>query len=438
MNKKEIDFILQEREGQFIEFKESLDKTFAKEVAAFANASGGQIFLGVDDKGNVKGIEITNKIKSQIQDIANNCDPSVSIKFEEFKNILIVVVVEGNDKPYSCSSGFYMRIGPNSQKMKRNEIIEFAISLGKIRFDNQINKKFNLKKDLDLDRFNEYLKKASLTKNLPIIDMLTNLGIAEQKNKRDYINQTGVLFFAKNPNLLLRHAYVDCIRFNGTEKIDIIDRILLDKDLITNIDEAIKFVKRNTRIKYEIKDIKRKEIPEYPIEAIRESVINAVMHRDYFSEGANVSIEIYDDRIEISNPGSLPKDLGVNDLSKKCFRRNPLIADILHRISYVEKAGTGIGRIKKAMKEYNLPEPVIEINGFFTIILRSEKVTEKVTENQANILDAISKDNSITSEKLSLIIGISVRKTKENLAKLKQKGLLKRIGPDKGGRWEVL
>ncbi len=82
MNKKELKFILQEGEGQFIEFKENLDKKFAQEIVAFANASGGRIFLGIDDKNNIKGINITNKLKSEVQDIARNCDPSIVIKFE--------------------------------------------------------------------------------------------------------------------------------------------------------------------------------------------------------------------------------------------------------------------------------------------------------------------------------------------------------------------
>ncbi|MEA1962897.1 MAG: ATP-binding protein, partial [Patescibacteria group bacterium] len=109
MNKKQFNFILQKGEGQFIEFKENLNKSFAKEIVAFANASGGKIFLGVNDNGGKKGINITNKIKSKIQDIANQCDPSIIVNLNVFDNILIVDVKEGQNKPYSCKEGFYMR-----------------------------------------------------------------------------------------------------------------------------------------------------------------------------------------------------------------------------------------------------------------------------------------------------------------------------------------
>ena len=132
ISKPELNFILQEGEGFKIEFKESLSN-IDKEIVAFANAEGGRIFLGINDNRVIKGIDITNKLKSQIQDIARNCDPAIKIDLEEVDNILIVNVNEGKDKPYKCSSGFYLRQGPNSQKLSRDEIINFAIKLWHIQ-----------------------------------------------------------------------------------------------------------------------------------------------------------------------------------------------------------------------------------------------------------------------------------------------------------------
>ncbi len=127
MDKKELNFILQKGEGFKIEFKQAFDKSIAKEMVAFANAKGGKIFLGINDKGKIKGINVTNKLKSQIQDLANHCDPQVKIKLEILKDILVIDVLEGKDKPYKCSSGFYLKQGANSQKMTRDEILDFAI-----------------------------------------------------------------------------------------------------------------------------------------------------------------------------------------------------------------------------------------------------------------------------------------------------------------------
>jgi len=133
MNKDELQLILEEGEGYRIEFKESMT-SIDKELVAFANSSGGRIFLGITDDKKIEGVKITNKLKSQIQNIANNCQPPVKIILEEFENILIINVREGEDKPHRCSSGFYIRVGPNSQKLNRNEIIEFFKAEGLIRF----------------------------------------------------------------------------------------------------------------------------------------------------------------------------------------------------------------------------------------------------------------------------------------------------------------
>src|SRR3989344_6533623 len=142
MEKKELEFILQGGESYKVEFKESINN-IDKEIVAFANASGGRIFIGISDDSKIKGINITNKLKSQIQDIANNCKPSIRIFIEEIGDVLIINVEEGKDKPYECSSGFYKRIGTNSQKLKRDEIVELFKLEGKVRFDEMVNDKFD-------------------------------------------------------------------------------------------------------------------------------------------------------------------------------------------------------------------------------------------------------------------------------------------------------
>jgi len=134
MDKKELEFILQKGEGFKIEYKESFGKSIAKEIVAFVNAQGGKIFLGINDKGKIKGINVTNKLKSQIQDLANHCDPQAKIKLEIFRDIIVIDIPEGKDKPYKCSSGFYLRQGASSQKMTRDEIREFFNKEGKIFF----------------------------------------------------------------------------------------------------------------------------------------------------------------------------------------------------------------------------------------------------------------------------------------------------------------
>ncbi|MEA2104058.1 MAG: putative DNA binding domain-containing protein, partial [Candidatus Cloacimonadota bacterium] len=194
VNGKNLDELLQLGEGQYIEFKESPDKSLSKEIVAFANASGGIVYLGVSDVGKMKGITITNKLKSRIQDIAHNCDPSIILVLTEVKNILAIEIREGNNKPYSCSSGFFMRMGANSQKMSRNEILALAIRSGKIRFDEQICPNFDWR-DFDEDKFEYYLKLANISNSLPRNEILKNLRILTNEG----FTNAGVLYFAKKP-----------------------------------------------------------------------------------------------------------------------------------------------------------------------------------------------------------------------------------------------
>ena len=429
MNKKELDFILQGGEGLKIEFKESI-KNIDKEIAALANAEGGRIFIGITDDNRVKGTHITNSLKSQVQDIANNCDPPIKIKLEEFDRILIINVEEGKDKPYKCSSGFYLRQGPNSQKMKTSDIKDMVLGQGRIKFDNQ-EREFEFK-DFDEDAFKDYLRRLGTSPQINKKDILFNIGVL----KENKLNNAGILFFSKNPKKYLINAYITCARYKGTEKVKVIDRKDLETNLVAQVEDSIKFIERNTKLEYEIKGLYRKEIPEYPVEALREAVLNAVMHRDYLETGANVQIDIFDDRIAITNIGGLIKPLTKDKLGKIAVRRNPLIADLFHRISLVEKMGTGIKKIRDECKKHGNVKFQIETNGYFIAAFKL-KSRERLGENKLKILGLIKKDQKTTVVSISKNLGLSTTAVEKNISQLKKNGMLKRIGPAKGGYWEV-
>jgi len=443
MNKKELDFILKKGEGLKVEFKEALDpKSLARELAAFANSEGGRVLLGVKDNAQVKGIKIDNKMKSEIQDVARNCDPPIQISLESFKNILVINVEEGKNKPYRCSAGFFLRQGTNSQKLSTQEIRDFFDKEGKILFDERESPVKGFCKDLVA----AYLKMAGIDAS-PDKATLINLGALSRKG---FLNNSGVLFFTKAPKKVVVNAYITCARYKGTEKVNVIDRKDFEGDLISQVRQALEFVKRNTRLEYKIKGLYRHEIPEYPAEAVREAVLNAVMHRDYNEKGANVQIDIFDDRLTVTNIGGLIKPLTKEKLGTLAVRRNPLIADLFHRIHFVEKMGSGIKRIREECRKHGNVRFEVETNGYFVAKFKlgkrliagvGEKVGEKVGENlsgnQQAILRIISENRFVSIKELSKKIGIAEKNIEVNLAKLKEKGLLKRIGPDKGGHWEI-
>ena len=180
-------------------------------------------------------------------------------------------------------------------------------------------------------------------------------------------------------------AYITCLLAKGKDKVHILDRKDFEGGLVADIENALRFIERNTRTAYRIEGLKRQNIPEYPMKALREAITNAVMHRDWFFDGANVFVEIYTDRIEVSSPGSLPKGLTLADLGRKSVRRNALVSDLLHRIDFVEKAGTGIRRIRDEASAQDCPEPQFEANSFVTVTFRpNPKVRAEAEERPMN------------------------------------------------------
>ncbi|ODS32139.1 MAG: ATP-dependent DNA helicase RecG [Candidatus Scalindua rubra] len=451
MDKKELALILKEGEGYFIEFKENLSGV-EKEFVAFTNSSGGRVFLGVTDEGKVKGLKITNRLKSEIQNIARNCDPSIKIAIESLENILVVKIKEGEDKPYRCSSGFYKRIGSNSQKMTRSEILDFFKSEGKVRFDELINTKVNYPRDFSRKKLNEFLEFAGLSKSLSSEKVLSSLRVIESQVGKIYFNNAGILFFAKEPQKFIPWSVFTVALFKDKEGVDIIDRKEITGGLFEIVEQVMDFIRLYAKVAYRITGKPQREnIYEYPFEAIREAVINSVMHKDYFEHGHNNILKFFPDRIQIENIWLKPKKF---ILGETVFRRNQVVADLFSRIHFGEKMGSGMKRMRDVCKKEKAPYPKIKYTDtHFYIVFRqsreylkmtkpeaevTEKVTEKVTENQRKILEEISKDEYITVKRLSAIVGISERKIKENIKKLKQIGLIERIGPDKGGYWKAL
>lgn len=377
MTQHELESIIQSGEGYKTEFKRNVNTDLSKEMVAFANASGGRIFIGIEDNGTVSGVAIDNALKSKVTMMAHECDPSVETELEVFNNILIIKVPEGKNKPYRCTNGFYIRNGASSIKLTTQEIIGFIQTESKIKFDELRNISVKYPDHLNRLIIDRYKQLADITAALNDQELLINLGLLYPGEPAPVINNTGVLFFVENPTRFIPQSAVNCVAYKGNTKVDILDKKTFEFDIITNIDNAITFLKRHLNVSFEIKEKQRKEILEIPEVALREAVVNAVAHRDYFEKGANVMIEVFDNRVEISNPGGLPKGLKREDFGKRTLARNPLIAALLNRAKYIEKLGTGIQRIRQEMTTAGLPEPDFTFDDFFTIVLKRIYVPEK-------------------------------------------------------------
>ncbi len=370
MKAADLDILVQEGEGIMLEYKESLSTSFARELVALANTVGGKILLGVRDDGAIKGIVDTNQLRARIQDIARNCDPPVTILLQRIGDVIVVTVHESDAKPVQCSDGYFWRQGAVTQKLSRDEIRDIFRSEGAIRFDTSVCSKFRYPRDFDREKYNAWFRLSGITGRPNTEDVLVNIEAAERSGAKLLFRNAGVLFFTRNVQHFFNQAYITCLLAKGTDKVHILDRKDFADGIVSDIEDSLRFIERNTRTAYRIEGLRREDVSEYPMKALREAITNAVMHRDWFMEGANVFVEIYTDRIEISSPGGLPKGMKFSDLGRKSIRRNALIADLLHRITFIEKAGTGINRMRDDAREQGCPAPNFEESGFFTAIFR--------------------------------------------------------------------
>ena len=301
-------------------------------------------------------------------------------------------------------------------------------------------------------KFNEkaiekYLALLDISVPVDQTRLLDNLGVFFREGQQTTLNNAGILFFASNPTTIIPQCSVTCVAYKGNSKVDIIDKKTFENDLISNIEECIAFLKRHLNVVYEIKSSRRKEKLEIPEVVLRESVVNAVAHRDYFEKGAGVMIEVFDNRLEISNPGGLPKGLKPEDFGSKTLARNPLIAALLNRAKYIEKLGTGIPRIKQFMSDAGLPDPFFHFDNFFKVVLRRyDPLTELKTDLEIPLfkakrilvlLEKMVNNEKIEPEKIAEELQTSSRTIRNDLDTLFYENWIMISGETKAREYEL-
>jgi len=209
----ELEFLINQDEGYNLEFKESVSGSLAREICAFANANGGKIVVGVSNDKKIKGVSDVNTAKSKIQDYARNMDPSFSVTMHMLDDVLVVNVPEGKKKPYSVNGKFYLRKGPNSQQLNREEIRGLFREEGFIRFDETPNKKFEFDNDFDRHKFKTFLDRAHISEVLDQKKILENLLLIENGKMKN----AGVLLFCHRITKFFFGATIKCVLFRGKD-----------------------------------------------------------------------------------------------------------------------------------------------------------------------------------------------------------------------------
>lgn len=299
---EKINILIKEGEGLAVEFKEHFTPRIDEDIVAFANTKGGVIILGVRDDRTVSGEKLTNDLKARINSIARNCNPPITVKIKQVHDIVIIETPQGDEKPYSCSSGYFRRLDGTTQKMTNHELRVMFQEHEVMSFEEKVNKDVTWD-DISKEKIRNFLKEAGIDiKRVVSRDILASLSMAHD----DKITNAGVLFFAKNPRNFILQSQMTMIAFKGKDRVHIYDRQDVQDDLLTQFNSAVMFLKKHLNRRSEIKGINRKDIYEIPLEALREAVANAIIHRDYSVRGTSLMVELYDDRVEIINPGIFP------------------------------------------------------------------------------------------------------------------------------------
>jgi len=453
MNKQltssDIESIVQSGEGYNAEFKIRVPKKvkeLSEEVCAFANSAGGVLLIGISDDNVIHGVEIKNAKRSAIQHSLNEITPHLPTDFYSVdingSTVWIIEVNTGTQKPYVLSGAIYVRQGPNTQKLTSVEQMrDFFQQSDRIYFDETPCTTFNIASDIDDEYFNEFRADAGLSKSISREQIINNFRLLLPDGN---MKNGGVLFFAKAPETFIDTAEIRCVSFEGTNKTQIIDDKVFGGPLLKQYQHAMHWLKGKLNVRYKIEGSgPRKEIWEIPETAFKEAIINALSHRDYYDRGAKITIEVFSNRVEISNPGGLTSAIKPEEFGTKSHSRNPLVFGLFERIDMVEKIGSGISRINDAMRDAALPKPVFKTEGIFTVVFKRVTVGETIEETvvettREKIIKLIKNKPALTREAIADSLGITPKGVDYHLTKMQKEGVLFREGSRKAGIWKLI
>ena len=449
MDTTQIKSIVEGGENQEVEFKQSFHSAqeISKTICAFANTLGGILLIGVTNKQEILGLsKNTDIVQQQVSVASQSISPvpliSIEVHTLETKTIIVVIVQKSPDNAYNTFHGaIYLRVGSTTKRIDGQTHLEFLRNRQILSFDENFELS-STENDLDINKVKVYLTERNqldFLKTHSLQEFLLSSKLASINGKFK-IKNPAILLFGKNPTQFIPQAEIKLVQFSGTEAVNIIAHKLIQEDLIQSITQTVAFVEKTISKSIEIKDTaKRTENYEYPLNVIREAIVNAIVHRDYFSRDA-IQIYVFDDRIEITNPGSLPSNLPKEMFGTISVQRNPIIYRFLRDMGYVEGLGTGIPRMKNGMRQEGLSDPEFQIaESFFRIILYNQKGSKKPIESlkdlslrQKKALEYLKKQKSIKAHTYAEINKISHATAVSDLNELIDFKYLKKIGSYKG------
>ena len=462
-----------------LELKEQVNfkdpKSYLKAVSSFANGNdNGYLIFGVKDGTKeivgVKDVkksyeEITERIKTRIDP---SIVPTIDIIKMQDKDLIVVKVIPGQNTPYYyVNKGTriaFIRTGDQDCEANSIELNELILRGKNIGWDEQITDKYY--KDFTFDNLKRYFK------DIKGYDIDKSSLESFELVKEDKLTNAALLYSDQNPVV---GSFIACVRWNGLDKISAKDDVEYYGSILNQIDNAMEFVKKHMSNGW-VKEGKlaRREIPEYDLDSIREALVNAEAHRQYLMRGTNIELDFYDDRLQIISVGRLDYGITIDEVLKlqTSKRRNPLVCDIFSRLDFMERRGSGI---KKMMDAYENDEkkPKIEVvddvfavtfysrlyinsyanakNSYVNtensyVNVKNSEVNEidiikekypKLRKTSLEIIKLILENKNITQEEIAINLNKTKNAIYKNLKKLRELGIIERIGADKNGYWKI-
>lgn len=254
-------------------------------------------------------------------------------------------------------------------------IVEFFHNEDRMRYDEIVREDMPIEKRFNEIAYRRYTKTAKISDVLERDAILKNLSCAGMAGGKLCFTNAGALFFRINDeDVVFRHAGIVCALYKGKDKAYILEEKEMNGDIVSNVDDVMVFLKKHLRISYKIEGLRRENILELPEDALREAVVNAVCHRDYFEKDARVMVEIFGDRVDIASPGGACKGITHENFGMVSITRNAIIASMFFRIGYIVQMGTGIKRMHNAAYDANVAEPEFEFTDFFKVTFKRNEL----------------------------------------------------------------
>ncbi|EMB45569.1 MULTISPECIES: ATP-binding protein [Treponema] len=415
------------KENRFTEFKEDLSSGFLKTVSAFANFGTGKILFGIKDDGSIKGIQNPDKMCLDIENKINDSiqpKPDFSFSINRKTGVITLEVKDGAFKPYLYKGKAYRRSDTATVEVDQIELKRLILMGDNMSFEELPSPTQNLTFESFFRIIQQKLKLESLS-----TDVLKTLGFYTKKGE---FNHAAALFADKN-----NFSGIDMVRF-GTSISEILDRdILTNKSILEEYNQAILFFEKYYQYE-KIEGMERILIERIPIEAFRETLANAIVHR-VWDIPAHIRIAMYPDRIEIYSPGGLPSGISKEEYLKGYISRlrNPIIANVFFRLQLIEMFGTGIKRIMDCYEEYEV-KPIFDISeNNIGVTLPVVDRKKEVNSDEMIILEILSKGIRLSSSELVLKSGFGKNKVVRLIGSLLEKNYVQKEGSGRGIKYYV-